>query len=328
MKLLKELRAAAIAVGVTAPLLALPLAANATPSKPSFPCQQELKGWDMSQTRSSGHYKVASSGLKVWTDDATSQAKVAGYRSAGDGANLSNMGTPAINWAGSSPAPGLQIVVDIPGGTGWDGVLVGESVYGDNWWLSNSAVQELKDKAPHTGGGNGSNWFGTLAEWNTALEGQGWVSQVGFSLGSGVKGSGTVKSLKFRDTVYTFPCVPVVHSPSATPTVTATATPTATASATPTATATASATPTVTKTPTASATPSTSVAPTTSAPTGSATPTASESAVPTPVGNDAGGLPLTGVKVVGLFSIGAALVLFGGAAYLWARRNREDELQA
>src|SRR3712207_7411765 len=36
---------------------------------------------------------------------------------------------------------------------------------GANWWLSNGATQAFKDKAPHTGGGNGSNWFGTLDEW-------------------------------------------------------------------------------------------------------------------------------------------------------------------
>lgn len=309
-----------------------PIAASAQtggPSKPTFPCQ-ELKGWDMSQTRSAGKYKVTQSGLKIWTTDASSNAKVAGYKPAGDGANLSNMGTPAINWAGSSPAPGLQIVVDIPGGTGWDGVLVGESVYGDNWWLSGSAVQELKDKAPHTGGGNGSAHFGTLAEWNTALNGQGWVSLVGFSLGSGVKGEGTIKSLKFGNQTYTFPCVPIVRTPSATPTVTATATPTATATATPTATPTVtktpSATPSATATPTATTSPTTTTAPTTGAPPSTGNP----SADPEPVGNNTGGggLALTGPKVTALFAGGSAMILLGAAGFLWARRNREDLFQA
>lgn len=164
-----------------------------------------LTDWDTSQTRSAGHLEIVDDGLHVWTDDATSNAKVAAYHKGTDGMNLNNVGTPVLNWEGSSPAPGLQLVIDIPGGTGWDGILVGESVYGDNWWLSNGSVQELKDKAP--GGektGGGSKWYGTLAEWSTALGGAGWVSQFGFSLGSGVKGDGVVKSMTFGGDTYTF----------------------------------------------------------------------------------------------------------------------------
>lgn len=58
-------------------------------------------------------------------------------------------------------APGLQITVDFDNSGGArDGILVGESVYGDNWWLSNNSSQFVKDGAPHTGGGHGSNWYG------------------------------------------------------------------------------------------------------------------------------------------------------------------------
>jgi LPXTG-motif cell wall-anchored protein len=189
---------AAAAVGAAVVLaFAAPAQADVT--------SHDLSAWDTSDTRSAGHFEVTDEGLHIWTDDNSSQAKVAAYYPAPEGANLSNVGTPAIDWVGTSPAPGLQIVLDIPGGTGVDGILVGEpAFYGANWWLSNSSVQALKDAAPHTGGGSGSEWYGTLAEWNTALGGDGWIRAIGFSLGSGVEGDGVIKSLAFFGEKYTF----------------------------------------------------------------------------------------------------------------------------
>ena len=87
--------------------------------------------------------------------------------------------------------PGIQVVIDIDGDTVKDGILVGESAYGDNWWLS-EGTDAAKGYAPHTGGGNGSNWFGTLAEWGGTLPQMTSVIQGGFSMGSGVTGSGVI----------------------------------------------------------------------------------------------------------------------------------------
>ena len=296
-----------------------PMAASATGPK-SQPMCQDLTGWDMSQTRSAGHFKVTPVGLKVWTDDATSNAKVAGYTAPAEGTNLSNIGTPAINWVGTSPAPGLQIVVDLPGGGPSEGILVGESVYGNNWWLTSgsSAAMKAVDPSGANNGGNGSEWFGTLAEWNTALEGKGWVRSVGFSLGSGVKGEGFIKSLTFHGKKYTFPCVAPTKSPTATPTATpsATATPTATATATPSGTT----TPSATVTPSATGTPSTTPTP------GGGVATTSIN--PEPVGNNTGALPVTGTSLWGVVAGGVALLAVGMGLLVWAWRRRDASFEA
>ena len=71
-----------------------------------------------------------------------------------------------------------------------DGILVGEAVYGDNFWLSNSSTLAFKELAPNEGGGYGSNWFGTLAEWGAARLPDAVIVAVGFSLGSGVHADG------------------------------------------------------------------------------------------------------------------------------------------
>lgn len=171
----------------------------------------DLAGW-VNESKSAGHVEITAAGLHVYTDDASGNAKAALYKSAPDGASLANIGTPALNWTGSTPAPGLNLRIDIAGGTGHDGTLVGESVYGDNWWLTGSSSAEMKALAPHTGGGNGSEWFGTLAEWaaNAKTVDGAWVTQFGFSLGSGVEGDGVIKSMTFGANKYTFvPPTPV-----------------------------------------------------------------------------------------------------------------------
>jgi hypothetical protein len=214
--LVKRILAGAAVAGAVVLALASPARADVV--------SHDLSAWDTSDTRSAGHYKVTADGLHIWTDDNSSNAKVAAYYPAPEGANLSNVGTPAIDWTGTTPAPGLQIVLDIPGGTGADGILVGEpAVYGANWWLSNGSAQELKDKAPHHGGGQGSDNWGTLAEWNNALGGEGWIRAIGFSLGSGVEGDGVIKSLTFFGEKYTFtPKPPATESPSPSPSASAT----------------------------------------------------------------------------------------------------------
>lgn len=157
---------------------------------------------DSQDTRSAGHYEILPSGLHIWTDDATSNAKVAWYHSVNY--PLSSVGSPSMNYSASSGIePGLQLVVDFDGNGTPDGILVGESIYGNNWWLSNSAATFAKTGAPHNGGGYGSNWYGTLDEWLTAFP-SAQVKAVGFSLGSGVLASGTLYSLSFGCHQWTF----------------------------------------------------------------------------------------------------------------------------
>ena len=59
----------------------------------------------------------------------------------------------------SGIAPGMQIVFDVDSRRhGNDNILVGESVYGDNWWLTNSSSADAKaaDPSGANNGGNGS----------------------------------------------------------------------------------------------------------------------------------------------------------------------------
>jgi hypothetical protein len=99
--------------------------------------------------------------------------------------------------------PGKQIVVDFDGTDGQDGILVGEPIYGGmNWWLS-EGEQLIKDNAPHTGGGYGSDWYGTLAEWSAKFP-SAEVLTVGYSLGSGIHSGGMIESMTFGEITYDF----------------------------------------------------------------------------------------------------------------------------
>ncbi|WP_436697852.1 Ig-like domain-containing protein [Nocardioides sp. BYT-33-1] len=167
---------------------------------------------DLSQTRATGHHEFRlTSGVRVWTEGATSTDKAAGYFAVG--MPFAEIGEPRMDWranAGSTARPGLQLVVDIDGNDSPDGILVGEPIYQDiavatNWWLSGgSATQAFKDLAPSDDGGNGSSWNGTLAEWRAALPATAQVLSSGWSLGSGVQGDGVIESITLGRTSYVF----------------------------------------------------------------------------------------------------------------------------
>jgi hypothetical protein len=158
----------------------------------------------LSDTRSGGNFEVQGTGLHIWTESNTSNDKVAEY--VNTSAPLADVGEPKLNLTTNSGTikPGFQLVVDFDNDSTPDGILVGEpSVYGDNWWLNNAADADVKAAAPHTGGGSGSNWFGTLDEWRTAFP-TAVVKAFGFSLGSGVLGDYVIDSIDFNGTTYTF----------------------------------------------------------------------------------------------------------------------------
>lgn len=159
---------------------------------------------DMSQTRATGHFEVESggSGLHIWTQGSTTTDKVAGY--VATNVVLSGIGEPSLEYTPTfGITPGYQLVVDFDADGSPDGILVGETIYGGNWWLSASADADIKARAPHIGGGNGSEWFGTLDEWRETFPAA-VVKSFGFSLGSGVYGDGVLEALNFNGTRYTF----------------------------------------------------------------------------------------------------------------------------
>lgn len=162
-----------------------------------------LQGFDFSQTRATGHYEFLENGLRIWTEGATSTDKVAGYKSVS--VPLVDVGDPSLSFDNTSGGgiPGSQLVIDFDANGTPDGILVGEDVYMGDWWLTNSSAQFVKDGAPNTGGGSGSEWYGTLDEWLASYP-DAVVKAFGFSLGSGVKGDGIITKITFNCTEYVF----------------------------------------------------------------------------------------------------------------------------
>lgn len=155
--------------------------------------------WGNVDTRSAGHVEYVTGGLHVWTDDATSNAKV----SEGIAANfpLKNTGALSLAWTGSTPPPGINLFVNF--GADGNGTLVYEAVYGQDLWLTNGSSAAVKAKAPVNGGGNGSQWHGTITQWLSVYP-DAQVVGVAYSLGSGVKGDGVISSITAGCTKYTF----------------------------------------------------------------------------------------------------------------------------
>ena len=162
---------------------------------------------ELADTRATGHHEWTDDGLHVWTSGSPSSVstnKVAEYFAQSGALPTS----ASMAWTGTQPQPGLQLVFDADGidGNGNDyNILVGEPVYNGNWWLTNASSNTAKaaDPSGAANGGNGSEWFGTLAQWRAALPGA-RLYAVGFSLGSGILGDGTIASMTFGDKHYDF----------------------------------------------------------------------------------------------------------------------------
>lgn len=188
----------ALAIGLTV-LMATP--ALAAPGTIAVPTDFDPA---LSGTRATGHYEVQGTALHIWTQGSTSTDKVAEY--VDTDVPLDGIGEPSLDVTNTSGGgvPGFQLVVDLDGDGEDDGILVGEpGSYGNDWWLNNAADAEAKTGAPHTGGGSGSNWFGTLDEWRDAFP-DAQVLAFGFSLGSGVKGDLLLNAITFDGDRYTF----------------------------------------------------------------------------------------------------------------------------
>jgi hypothetical protein len=200
----------ALALGLSIALAAPAQAATATIHVPSD--FDPLLG----DTRATGHYELQGTALHVWTDGTlgvgTSTDKVAEY--VDTNTPLAGIGEPSMSLtpiSGTVP-PGYQLQIDFDNDGSIDGILVGEpTFYGTNWWLNNGADADVKAGAPHTGGGSGSLWYGTLNEWRANFP-NAVVKAFGFSLGSGVIGDWLINSIQFNGTTYTFAADVTLHS--------------------------------------------------------------------------------------------------------------------
>ncbi|NRQ49411.1 Ig-like domain-containing protein [Aeromicrobium stalagmiti] len=161
---------------------------------------------NLNYTRAAGSNTFLADGVRVQTVGTTSQSKAAGYFDTE--IPLADSGTPSLDWSGTSPQPGKQLVVDFDGDGDTDGILVGEPVYGANWWLPGSTLQgspvaqSIKDAAPKVGGG-GSADNGPLSDWRTAFP-DAVIRQAGWSLGSGIEGEGTIFGISVGDEEFYF----------------------------------------------------------------------------------------------------------------------------
>ena len=80
----------------------------------------------ISDIRSAGHIEFQPGQAHVFTDNATSEAKVAGYVAAPS----AKLGTFSVNWTGTGVAPGAQIALS-DGSLGSGSILVFEAVWSD-----------------------------------------------------------------------------------------------------------------------------------------------------------------------------------------------------
>lgn len=168
-----------------------------------------LSGWDLSQTRATGHNQITADGLRVWTESNTSTDKAAGYYPVNFdlrnlGSNTNSILTLTTN--SGSTQPGGQLKIDFNNDGTVDGILVGEPTangYGNNWWLNNAAEAFVKAGAPNNGGGYGSPWYGDANEWLNAFP-TAKVKAIGYSLGSGVQGDYTITKITAGCVNYTF----------------------------------------------------------------------------------------------------------------------------
>jgi hypothetical protein len=157
------------------------------------------------ETRATGHNEFTGDGMHVWTEGNTSTDKAAGYWNCGFAlADVGNVSMDIYFHDIAQPAiPGSQSVIDFDNDGTADGILVGEPVYGNDFWLTNGSAQFVKDAAPDTSGGFGSSYHGTLAQWSAAFP-NATYTQCGYSLGSGVKGDVEIKSMTYGDTEFHF----------------------------------------------------------------------------------------------------------------------------
>lgn len=169
---------------------------------------------DLSETRAKGHNVFREiGGVRVTTDpsDCNDPNPAGGVYCANKAAGyfpaplaLNDAGEPSMDYTRySGLRPSVQLVTDFDNNGTADAILVGETVYGRDWWVPGSAAQFVKDGAPSHTGGSGSDNHGLLSEWRANFP-HAKILRVGWSLGSGVEGDGVINAITVGLTRYTF----------------------------------------------------------------------------------------------------------------------------
>lgn len=203
--------------------------------------QETIRGGNfvgsLSATRANGVVTVGDNGLGLatWAPEAPtspSPDKAAEYWNVDYDLDTVNSGSMVVR--GGPQKPGINLYVDMDdddathmagndGYKGADAILVGEAVYGDDWWMpegsATTAVKSVVNADPSMKtGGSGSASHGTLAKWNSTFN-KAHVEAVGFSLGSGAGNTGVVVSkltVGTHDYVFAGKDEPVVAEPNVT----------------------------------------------------------------------------------------------------------------
>lgn len=113
-----------------------------------------------------------------------------------------------LSWTGPAPKPGSHIMFDVDHtfGNGNDyNVLVGEDVYGGDFWYTGGTTRAALRgiTCPVISPATGSDCHGTLAQWKSAVS-NGHMYAAGFSLGTGAVGNGYITSMTYDSTRFDF----------------------------------------------------------------------------------------------------------------------------
>lgn len=164
--------------------------------------------WTNIDTRLTGHQEYVPGGLRIWTEGATSTDKVSEGRAVSF--PLKNTGVVSVDYTATlgNVKPGVNLFVTFAPGV--KGTLVfeptyadGSPLYGQDAWLTNGSSQVAKDNAPVNGGGNGSQWHGTVDQWLSVYP-DAQVTGIAYSAGSGVHLDGVIHSINLGCTTFYF----------------------------------------------------------------------------------------------------------------------------
>jgi hypothetical protein len=185
---------AAGAVGLSLAAAAAPAHADPKPRPGLVYSTIYSTDFDYDESRSGGSFTATASGLAIATSGTTSVDKVALYQYVDVSlASATDFDLDYTPTAGS--LPGGQLLVDLDGDGTPTGYLVIEDAYNGGIWLSaNWSTDVDPTSLPVNGvGGGGVDWA-TFEEWTAAFP-EAKVLAVGFSLGSGAYGEGTVHDI-------------------------------------------------------------------------------------------------------------------------------------